>query len=236
MRSFVFNWYVHVHYIIIMHSQCWCGAIMHSHSVDVMPLGESAPSAQVPTLLTNITTPTSRHHHSHHQHNETIHVSGGDQQDETPHAGEDDDRITAQTRGTESVFSHSRSRECLRNKYRNVDNSGIGSNTESQEDLLDTHSRNCHNQQENDALVEKSNSGSKVADLIITYEESAKLSQSSSESPISSKVEMRGRTEVAERGKVGRVVSMMTEHSYAQPETLVLQEVRHTTLSQCGVE
>ena len=72
-------------------------------------------------------------------------------------------------------------------------------------------------------MGEKSNSGSKVADLICNYEETAKLSQSSSESVKVGRVE--GEGERVGRGKVGRVMSMVTEHALDQPQTLILHEV-----------
>ena len=105
------------------------------------------------------------------------------------------------------------------------DVSGIGSNTESQEDLLDStrngkNRRNCRSQK---TMGEKTNSASKVADLICSYEETAKLSQSSSESVKITRVV--GEGEGVERGKVGRVMSMVTDHAFSQPQTLILQEV-----------
>ena len=75
-------------------------------------------------------------------------------------------------------------------------------------------------------MGEKTNSGSKVANLISSYEDTAKLSQSSSESVKITRVvgEMR-EGEGVERGKVGRVMSMVTDHAFSQPQTLILQEV-----------
>ena len=130
-----------------------------------------------------------------------------------------------QNRVTESTLSHAHSHEILHNGIPNTDTSG--SNTESQENLLDTHGKNCHNQK--NTLEEKSNSGSKVADLISTYEETAKLSQSSSDSVKSSRVEegRGGDVEIVGKGKVSRVMSMMMEQSCLQPQTLVLREVRY---------
>lgn len=187
-------------------------------SVDVVPIVESAPSAQVPTLLTDITTSTSTPHHNHHHHQVNGNGRGDDRQELTP--GRDDDRIKVQTRSTQShshdQFTHS--------EWNYTDVSVIGSNTESQEDLLDKNRRNHHN---TNVLADTSNSGSKVADLISSYEESAKLSQSSSDSVKGSVLERREKTESVGKGRVGRVVSIVTECSF-KPQTLVLQEVRNT--------
>lgn len=189
-------------------------------SVDVVPIVESAPSAQVPTLLTDITTSSSTSHHNHHHNHVNGNGRGDDRQELTP--DKDDDRINVQTRSTQShshdQFAHS--------EWNYTDVSVIGSNTESQEDLLDKNRRNQHN---TDALADKSNSGSKVADLITSYEESAKLSQSSSDSVKGSALERREKTESVGKGRVGRVVSMVTERSF-KPQTLVLQEVRNTKM------
>lgn len=187
-------------------------------SVDVVPIVESAPSAQVPTLLTDITTSTSPSHHNHHLHHVNGNARGDDRQEVT--LGRDDDRIEVQTRSTKS-HSHD---HLTHSEWNYIDVSVIGSNTESQEDLLDKNRRNQHNA---NVLAEKSNSGSKVADLISSYEESAKLSQSSSDSVKGSMMERREKTETGGKGRVGRVVSMVTERSF-QPQTLVLQEVSNT--------
>ena len=204
-----------------------------SLSVDVVPVVESAPSAQVPTLLTNITTPHTSHHHNHHHHHhhhakgEETNGSRDNSRDLTE--GGSGDNAAHQTRVTESTLSHSHSHEILHNDVPNTDTLGIGSNRESQENLLDTHSKNSRNQKNN--LGEKSNSGSKVADLINTYEETAKLSQSSSDSVKSSRVEgTGGDVEIVGKGRVARVMSMMMEQSCLQPQTLVLHEVRHVHL------
>lgn len=182
-------------------------------SVDVVPIVESAPSAQVPTLLK-----TSTSHHNNHEQHRVSSKERDDRQEVAP--GGDDDRTRIQTRNTESIISHSHSHDFLTHSgCNNTDTSGIGSNTESQEDLLDKNHRNKHNTNE---LTEKLNSGSKVADLITSYEESSKLSQSSSDS-----VKISRKSETGRRGKVGRVVSMVTEHS-SKPQTLILQEVRET--------
>ena len=217
----------------------------------MVPVVESAPSAKIPTLLIDLPTPTTAsnitttttttttttpHDSTRHKpHVREDRVHGGScahvpQQQDTPPEQDDDndeDRIHEQTAVT---MVHSRSHDCLLHTH-NLESSsgvGIGSNTESQEDLLDD--RNCQNKHDrnNTQMGDKSNSGSKVADLISTYEESAKLSQSSSESVKLSRVEQsrgRGDGEILGRNKVGRVMSMMTEHAYLQPQTLVLQEV-----------
>ena len=195
-------------------------------SVDVVPVVESAPSAQVPTLLTNVTTPHASHHHNNHHHHHH-HGKGEEISDNSRDMTGGGDNTVHQNRVTESTLSQSDSHEILHNGIPNTDTLGVGSNTESQENLLDSHSKNCRNQK--DTLEEKSNSGSKVADLINTYEETAKLSQSSSDSVKSSRVEGRGEdVEIVGKGRVARVMSMVVEQSYLQPpQTLVLHEVRN---------
>lgn len=194
-----------------------------------MPIVESAPSVQVPTLLTNITTSTSHCHHNHHQD----HVNGNGRRDNEQEVAQDrdDDRIKVQTRSTKQILLHSNSHDHLTHSECNdTDASVIGSNTESQEDLLD---KNRSNQYNTNVLAEKTNLVSKVADLISSYE-SAKLSQSSSDSVKESILERREKTETAGRGRVGRVVSMVTAHS-SKPQTIVLQEVRNTQYhTQCN--
>lgn len=232
-----------------------------SSSVDVVPIVESAPSAQLPTLLTNLTpttNTTSRHHNHHHRHHvirETgargdIHTrqEGTTQQDND---NDDDDRIHIQTTSetNNNTMIISRSHDNLHTH--NLESSsgvGIGSNTESQEDLLDDKNRRNRSDGKQTQMGENSNSGSKVADLINTYEETAKLSQSSSDSVKMTRVESEGRgeveilgrrkmesgergdVEIVGRGKIGRVMSMVTEHAFSQPQTLVLKEVRNTIL------
>ena len=183
----------------------------------MVPVVESAASAQVPTLLTDITTPPTSHHHQRHR--STNHVNGvgqdtagGRRQDV---ASVEEGLLDVWSTRTEPVLVHSCSHDSLlRNDHVNL--SGIGSNTESQEDLLETHDQNhCNRHHNKTTMGEKSNSGSKVADLINTYEETAKLSQSSSDSVKSFKVEEvrrdvevvgkgRGDVEIVGRGRVGR--------------------------------
>ena len=198
-----------------------------SCSVDVVPVVESAPSARVPTLLTNITTPSSPpHHHGEGEGEAEDEVDGSQRQDDCREQQEDGDkRIMIKISGTESPFLHALSRECLK-EIANTENSGIGSNTESQDDLLDTQARNLHNRhEENKRLgLKRPGSGSKVANLISNYEESAKLSQGSS----SESGGLEGRWG---KDRVGRVISMVTPQSYSKPETLVLQEVHVYALS-----
>ena len=137
------------------------------------------------------------------------------------------------------TLTHALSHDSLSNDPLNSSNnsssmghnvSGIGSNTESQEDLLDScNDKNRRNRQGQKTMGEKTNSGSKVADLISSYEETARLSQSSSESVKITRVTGEQGVEREEeevgRGKVGRVMSMVTEHAFSQPQTLILQEV-----------
>ena len=204
----------------------------------MVPVVESAPSAQVPTILTSLPTPpSSSHHQTHHNHHHT-------KTDATPthrHHTTTKNTTRKETVSTDTrenglpSLTHRLSHESLTqdpshhdttNTERSVSHDvsgggGIGSNTESQEDLLDnTCDKNTHNRR---TMGEKSNSGSKVADLICNYEETAKLSQSSSESVKVGRVE--GEGERVGRGKVGRVMSMVTEHALDQPQTLILHEV-----------
>lgn len=219
-------------------------------SVDVVPVLASAPSAQVPTIFTSLPTPpaiTTSHPHNHHHHHRNHHhkTSGADGMHRTGHKRkgskkEGDRKAGSDTGNGPPTITHALSHDSLSNDPLNSSNnsssmghdvSGIGSNTESQEDLLDScNDKNRRNRQGQKTMGEKTNSGSKVADLISSYEETARLSQSSSESVKITRVSEEqgvGREEEEEvgRGKVGRVMSMVTEHAFSQPQTLILQEV-----------
>ena len=218
-------------------------------SVDVVQVvDQDTPSVQVPTIFTSLPTPpVTTHHHTHtnhHHHHHTPHTKGeagshrhsktkkkrreGDREEERE-GGTTDTRESEQPALTHSVSHDSltTSPQDHTNPVPNTDVSeGIGSNTESQEDLLDTHDKNRCNRHGKRNMGEKSNSGSKVADLINSYEETAKLSQSSSESVKIGRVgEVVREEERVGRGKVVRVMSMVTEHAYSQPQTLIVHEV-----------
>ena len=219
-------------------------------SVDVVPVVESAPSAQVPTILTSLPTPpaiTPSHSHNHHHHRNHHHKTSGRQDGSGGHRtghkrrnskkeGKREPGVGDTIENGHQTLADALSHESLATDPLNSshnssstahDVSGIGSNTESQEDLLDS-TRNDKNRRNQKTMGEKTNSGSKVADLICSYEETARLSQSSSESVKIGRVVGEGvvrEGEVGERGKVGRVMSMVTEHAFSQPQTLILQEV-----------
>ena len=216
----------------------------------MVPVVESAPSAQVPTIFTSLPTPpaiTTSHPHNHHHHHRNHHHKTSSSKDGTHHRTGHKRRSTKKEvkRETDSdmnengpqTFAHTLSHDSLTSDPLNNshtgssianDVSGIGSNTESQEDLLDStcNGKNRRNRRSQKTMGEKTNSGSKVANLISSYEDTAKLSQSSSESVKITRVvgEMR-EGEGVERGKVGRVMSMVTDHAFSQPQTLILQEV-----------
>lgn len=188
------------------------------HSVDVVPVIESTQSAQLPTFTSIITPPTAhRNHNSHHhsKHREGRHGTNSKRRRNLTKV--DNSGLPRQNK---AMLKHSRSHDNLHTS--NMDSAGFGSNTESREDLLDTRKKNNHNRH---TMREKSNSGSKVAELINSYEETAKLSQSSSDSVSSLKTEKRGNVESGDRARVGRVMSMVTEHAYCKPQTLVLRQV-----------
>ena len=180
-------------------------------SVDIVPVVESKPSARVPTLLTNI----------------------GKMGQGKGRRGmeEETDGRPRKGSGIESTFCLARSHDNLHDLSNNRSSNGIGSNTESQEDLLDTHSKNLRNQQEKRMGVgqRRPNSGSKIASLISSYEETAKLSQSPPPSPKRTRVG--GGSQKGRRERVGRVMSIVAPHSYAKPEKLVLEVRAHTSLA-----
>lgn len=201
-------------------------------SVDVIPVVDRTPSVQIPTLLSNIGTTE----------------QNPDKAVPTRHLREK--KKAHKDNGVGSNLLHTHSNDCLHEL--SSDRSGIGSNTESQEDLLDTRAKNRRNRQGSEttdlvldahaknlrnrhASESSSNSPStKVADLIGNFEETARLSQGSGSnrtdgfkmmSPVEVEVGGCANGESVEVGKerVGRVVSTETPQSYAKPETLVLE-------------
>lgn len=184
-----------------------CTCVFSCSSVDIVPVVESKPSARVPTLLTNIGKGRGR-------------KDVEEEVDGRPRKGS----------GTESTFYLARSHDNLLDLPNNHSTNGIGSNTESQEDLLDTRSKNLRNQQEKKMGVgqRRPNSGSKIASLISSYEETAKLSQSPPQSPKRTRVG--GGSQKGRRERVGRVMSIVAPQSYAKPEKLVLEVRVHSPL------
>ena len=195
-------------------------------SVDVVPVEESKPSPRVPTLLTNIGR-----------------TGGGEGKSVKEEAGEEEsERIHRQGGGSNSTLYCLHSHGSLQDLSNNHGNSnGIGSNTESQEDLLDAHSKNLRNQEENRvwSLPRTPSSGTKIVSLISSYAETSQRSQSP---PLSPGRLARGRSVddlTRKEKKVDRVVSLLAPHSYAKPEKLVLEVsmkcVKIITLSwTCG--
>ena len=213
---------------------------MSSHvyiSVDVVPVIESAPSARLPTFTSITTPPTSHRHHDHHHHHHSKHREGrqGTGSKRLGLTNVEDTGHQRQHRESKGILKHARSHDNLHSNNNNntTDSAGFGSNTESLENLLDAGNQNQLNHHNTHTMGEKSNSGSKVAELISSYEETAKLSQSSSDSGRSFKMEReRGEGESGERARVGRVMSIVTEHAYSKPQTLVLREVNTHTFNR----
>ena len=171
---------------------------------------ESKPSPRVPTLLTNIGR-----------------TEGGEEKSvKDEEREEESERIHRQGGGSKSTLYLLHSHGSLQDLSNNHSSSnGIGSNTESQEDLLDAHSKNLRNQQEKRmwSLPRRPNSGTKIANLINSYEETSQHSQSP---PLSPGQLVRGRSfddMTRKEKKVDRVVSLVAPHSYAKPEKLVLE-------------
>lgn len=195
------------------------------HSVDVVPVIESAPSARVPTFTSIVTPPTSHRHRNHTKHHHSRHSErrdeGFDSKSQT--VTRRDYALSTLSRGSAVTIKHARSHDSLHNS--NADMANLGSNTESQEDLLDSQSKNRLNHHNKKTMGEKSNSGSKVAELISSYEETAKLSQSSSDSVKSLRIERNKGSVESERAKVSRVMSTVTDRAFSKPQTLVLREV-----------